>query len=206
MALVELLYDEVTGLYTLMDHYKIQIQPTDLAMYQTLSPTLRQLKEAVDMATDTKEENISRFSVELDRATNDLMTEVSEIRNRAQDPMVLNVGAKSEMVIKFLDDLRAQLEKVDTTKGRYEMWGELFKNGGSVAAMQKAASAAEPGTKPSQPAVPTKMGELEETKVEVELKRTLWTSLKDWDGIVRWVYDSRPDERGICPANLSNLP
>ncbi|KAJ3023365.1 Dynein heavy chain 6, axonemal [Thoreauomyces humboldtii] len=185
MPLVEQLYDEVSRLYKHMDQYKITIQPTDLALYQTLGPTLRQLKEVVDMASDTKDENISKFSVELDKALNDLMTEVSDIRNRAQDPMVLNVGAKSELVIKFLEDLRTQLEKIDSTKGRYEQWGVLFKSGGSVAAMQKAA-AGDPAAKQAQLAAqPAKTGELEDTKSEVDMKRTLWMSLKDWDGITR---------------------
>ncbi|KAJ3281611.1 Dynein heavy chain 6, axonemal [Borealophlyctis nickersoniae] len=185
MPLVEQLYEEVTRLYTLMDLHKIAIQPTDLALYQTLGPTLRQLKESVDMASDTKEENISKFSSELEKALADLMGEVSEIRNRAQDPMVLNPGAKNEMVIKFLDELRAQLEKVNAQKGRYELWAELFKSGGNVAAMHaKAAAAAEGGGGAAATGMP-KSGELEETKTEVELKRTLWLSLKDWEVITR---------------------
>ncbi|KAI9095538.1 hypothetical protein DFS34DRAFT_182154 [Phlyctochytrium arcticum] len=187
MALVEQLYEEVTRLYTLMEQYKISIQPTDLALYQTLGPTLRQLKEAVDMASDTKEENINKFSGELDRSMNELMSEVSEIRNRAQDPMVLNPGAKSDVVIKFLEELREQLATVEATKVRYEAWSELFKNGGSMAA-QKGVEGA-PADNKSAPA-PTsaaigKSGELEETKTEVELKRALWISLKDWEVLTR---------------------
>ncbi|KAJ3032226.1 Dynein heavy chain 6, axonemal [Rhizophlyctis rosea] len=185
--LVEGLYDEVTRLYTLMDLHKIPIQPTDLALYQTLGPTLRQLKEVVDMATDTKEENIARFSLELEKSLGELMGEVSEIRNRAQDPMVLNPGAKSEMVIKFLDELKGGLEKIEASKGRYEMWGELFKSGGSVRAMEEkaAAAAAEGGAAARAAAAQPKTGDLEDTKVEVELKRTLWLSLKEWEGITK---------------------
>ncbi|KAJ3183889.1 Dynein heavy chain 6, axonemal [Geranomyces variabilis] len=185
MPLVEQLYDEVTRLYKQMEQHKIVIQPTDLALYQTLGPTLRQLKEVVDMASDTKEENISKFSVELDKALSDLMTEVSDIRNRAQDPMVLNVGAKSELVIKFLEDLRAQLETIDVTKARYEQWGVLFKSGGSIAAMQKAAAGDPAAKQVAASGLPSKMGELEDTKSEVDMKRTLWMSLKDWDAITR---------------------
>ncbi|KAI9203256.1 dynein heavy chain and region D6 of dynein motor-domain-containing protein [Polychytrium aggregatum] len=178
MLLVECFYDEVSRLYNLMEVHHVPIQPTDLAMYQTLGPTIRQLKEAVDMASDTKEENITKFSMDLEKAVSDLMTEVSDIRNRAQDPMVLNSGAKSEVVIAFLEDLRLQLEKVEVLKQRYEMWGELFKSGGSIAEMQR--QKAESG---KQQQKIEKGGELEETKVEVELKRTLWVSLKDWDDL-----------------------
>ncbi|KAJ3415371.1 Dynein heavy chain 6, axonemal, partial [Chytridiales sp. JEL 0842] len=162
MGLVEQLFDEVSRLYSLLDNYKIPIQPTDLALFQTLSPTLRQLKESVDMASDTKEENITKFSGELEKAINDLMNVVSEIRNKAQDPMVLNSGSKNEVVIKFLEDLRSQLDKVDELKKRYENWGDLFKNGGTPLA---------PG-KVTQPKAPSrdasKSTDLEETRTEVD--------------------------------------
>jgi dynein heavy chain len=177
MNLVEQLFEEVSRFYSLLDVYKIPIQPTDLALFQTLSPTLRQLKESVDMATDTKDENITKFSAELEKAMGDLMSEVSEIRNKAQDPMVLNSGAKSELVIKFLEDLRTQLDKVDELKCKYESWGELFKNGGTPTAPAKA----EPGKQAAKE--PPKTTDLEETRTEVDLKRTLWTSLKEWDAL-----------------------
>ncbi|KAJ3105519.1 Dynein heavy chain 6, axonemal [Phlyctochytrium planicorne] len=177
LTMVEQFNDEVTRLYALLDIYKIPIQPTDLALFQTLGPTLRQLRESVDMATDTKEENISRFSGELDKSMAELMQEVSEIRNRAQDPMVLNPGAKCEIVIKFLEDLRSQLDKIDTLKSKYEQWGELFRSGGVASNSVKvdAKFIAAPGA--------NKGNDLEETRQEVELKRTLWVSLKEWENL-----------------------
>ncbi|KAJ3215607.1 Dynein heavy chain 6, axonemal [Dinochytrium kinnereticum] len=176
LLMVEQFYEEVTRLYALLEIYKIPIQPTDLALFQTLGPTLRQLRESVDMASDTKEENISRFSGELDKSMAELMQEVSEIRNRAQDPMVLNPGAKCEIVIKYLEDLRSQLDKIDALKSKYEQWGELFKTGGVPLGQSKTDSkhaAASLG----------KGNDLEETRMEVELKRTLWVSLKDWEAL-----------------------
>ncbi|KAI8801429.1 dynein heavy chain and region D6 of dynein motor-domain-containing protein [Cladochytrium replicatum] len=182
MMLVESFYDEVTRLYNLTDQYRIPIQPTDLALYQTLGPTLRQLKEAVDMATDTKDENTSKFSSELERAMSDLMAEVSDIRNRAQDPMVLNPNAKAVLVIRFLEDLQDQLRKIEGFRTRYELWGDLFRNGGSVASMQSKTTAA--GTSKETGGVnmgQSKSPELEETKTEVDLKLLLWVSLRDWE-------------------------
>ncbi|KAJ3192063.1 Dynein heavy chain 6, axonemal [Irineochytrium annulatum] len=177
MVDVEMFYEEVTRLYGLMESYKIPIQPTDLALFQTLGPTLRQLKEAVDMASDTKDESISKFSAELDKGFNELLSEVSEVRNRAQDPMVLNPGTASKIVIDFLEELRVQLDKIDSLKTKYESWSDLFKNGGSVPGAAKKPE----GTKaPANAQAQAKHGELEDTRKEVELKRTLWISLKEW--------------------------
>eukprot|EP00842_Homolaphlyctis_polyrhiza_P002755 jgi/Hompol1/3480/HPOL_003262-RA len=184
MPIVDQLEEEVTKMYALLDQYKIQIQPTDLAMFQTLNPTLRSLKDSVDVAMDTKEESITRFTIDLEKSMSELMTEVLDIRNRAQDPMVLNSSSKSDTVVKFLEELRSQLEKVEILKKRYEQWGELFKRGGNAApAGGEQAAGDSKASAPAAPAGgdPNKGSELEETKVEIEMKMTLWTSLKEWE-------------------------
>lgn len=112
------------------------------------------------------------------------MTEVADIRNKAQDPMVLNSGARSDIVIKFLDDLKAQLSKVEQAKMKFSSWDELFKSGGGSEkpSTPDQPASAKPGAPPAAvSSADAKTVELEETKTEVELKRTLWKSLKDWE-------------------------
>ncbi|KAJ3347122.1 Dynein heavy chain 6, axonemal [Entophlyctis luteolus] len=170
MKLVEASNDEVVNFYNQLDLYKIPIQPTDLALFQTLSPTLHSLQEAADMASDTKEESISKFSAELEKAVIELMGEVSDVRNKAQDPMVLDLSSNSDVVISFMNDLISQLQNIEARKLKYESWAELFKRGG---VSQIAENQQEIKKKPSG-------GELEDTFTEVRLKNTLWVSLKEW--------------------------
>lgn len=178
MQLVEALEKEVSDLYLLLDQFKIYIQPTDLAMYQTLGPTLRSLKDSVDIAVETREENISKFMVDQDKSLQDLMVEVAEIRNRAQDPMILNATSQSETVLSFLDSLCLQLEKAEILKLKYEQWGKLFRNGGVLNPKQ---GEVEKEATPMPES--TSENELDKTKSEIQLKRALWVGLKDWDSI-----------------------
>ncbi|KAJ3357634.1 Dynein heavy chain 6, axonemal, partial [Kappamyces sp. JEL0680] len=179
LELVDLLESEVTQLYRILETHKIFIQPTDLAMYQTLSPTLRSLKESLDIAVDSKEDNIVKFTVDLEKLLTDLSAEVSEIRNSAQDPMVLNPSSNSSEVIKYLESLGLQLEKVDILKKKYEGWGKLFKSGGITKKKE-----GEEEQESQQAVVSDGTVEMEETIKEVELKNSLWNSLKDWDVLV----------------------
>ncbi|KAJ3068328.1 Dynein heavy chain 6, axonemal [Podochytrium sp. JEL0797] len=175
LPLVLHMHDEIMRFYGLLDFYKISIQPTDLALYQTLSPTLRSLQEAVDISTDTKEENIAKFSIDLEKSLADLLGEVSDVRNRAQDPMVLSLNSKSDIVITYLAELQASLHKIEATKLLYEQWAELFKKGGETSAPAKSEGEAAPDSKKKGT-----NGDLEDTLVEVELKSALWTSLREW--------------------------
>lgn len=180
MSLVDHINQENSQLYNLIDQYRIMIPPTDLALYQTLGPTLHSLKDALDLAIDTKEEKIAKFSTELEKSMNDLMSEVLEIRNRAQDPMILNPSSKFENVYAFLEDLRSQLRKAENMKRKYESWSKLFKSGGTVDPSKADEAAEAPAT--------SQFGEMDETQTEVELKFTLWNSLHQWELLTEYIY------------------
>lgn len=175
---------EVSQLYRILETHKIFIQPTDLAMYQTLNPTLRSLKESLDVAVDSREDNIVKFTADLEKLMSDLLSEVSDIRNAAQDPMVLNPSSNCDEVIKYLEDLKTQLEKVNILKIKYESWGKIFKSGGLT-------SLAEDPEKDVQQQTIAPLDasiEMEETIKEVDLKGSLWSSLKEWDKLIEYAF------------------
>jgi dynein heavy chain len=146
-------------------------------MYQTLSPTLRTLKDSLDIAIDSKEENIVKFTLDLEKMTTELFSEVSEIRNSAQDPMVLSADSNSSEVIAYLEDLQQQLQKVENLKVKYEGWMDLFRRGGEPAVVKEEEE--RPQTEPE----PTESSDLDETRKEIDMKHLLWTSLKEWHEI-----------------------
>ncbi|KAI8619311.1 dynein heavy chain and region D6 of dynein motor-domain-containing protein [Chytriomyces sp. MP71] len=189
--LVECMHEEIAKLYNLLENYKVFIQPTDLALYQTLGPTLRSLHEAVDMASGTKEESIAKFSSELEKAMADLMVEVNDVRNRAQDPMVLNMNSNSENVITFLSDLTTILSKIEVKKARYEAWAELFKSGGMISS-----------TEATETKKKAAGGELDDTLTEVRLKKTLWTSLKEWSDLAECWKSQHFDSLNMEEVNV----
>jgi dynein heavy chain len=180
MSLVDHINAENSRLYNLIDQYRIMIPPTDLALYQTLGPSLHSLKDALDLAIDTKEEKIAKFSIDLEKSMNELMAEVLEIRNRAQDPMILNPSSNYESVFAFLEDLRSQLSNAENMKTKYESWSRLFKVGGSLDPSKEEEVVEAP--------VSTQPGELEETQTEVELKCTLWNSLHQWQLLTEYFF------------------
>ena len=183
LELVDELESEVSQLYRILESHKIFIQPTDLAMYQTLSPTLRSLKESLDIALDSREDNIVKFTADLEKLMSDLLSEVSDIRNSAQDPMVLNPSSNCDEVIKYLDELKAQLEKVNVLKIKYESWGKIFKSGGLADAPP--VDDPEKEAHEQQTIAPVEATiEMEETIKEVDLKGSLWSSLKEWDKLI----------------------
>ncbi|KAJ3137918.1 Dynein heavy chain 6, axonemal [Physocladia obscura] len=195
LSLVEKLYVEVSGLYNLVEVHKIKIPPTELAMFQTLGPTLRQLKEAVDMASDTKDDNIAKFSAELEKAMLDLSQSAFDVRNKALDPSILSQSSSAPIIISQLQETNAKLQEMIETKAKYEQWAEIFKNGG-VSAIP-AATVADGESKKEEDEKPvaksTDGGVFEEVEAEIKMRISLWTSLREWDDLtVAW--NNRPFE------------
>ncbi|KAI9224248.1 dynein heavy chain and region D6 of dynein motor-domain-containing protein [Blastocladiella britannica] len=165
-------YAEVSRLYALIDQYKLPIIPTDLAMFQTLRPTLRQLKDAVDMAEETREESVTRFSGELEKHFAELVISVNEVRVRAQNPTILNPNSPVDEVMAILHDLGLQFEALLKTASQYGDYQAQFK-------------------------VPkTQSVDIEETKADLDMKISLWSSFHEWEALTH--------EWDMCPFDKIN--
>ncbi|TPX75806.1 hypothetical protein CcCBS67573_g02914 [Chytriomyces confervae] len=201
LSLVDKLYDEVGRLYTLIDNYKIKIPPTDLAMFQTLLPTLRTLKESADMASDTKDDNITKFTQDLEKAMFDLQTSAFDVRNKALDPAILNPGASAETTIALLEETSNKLQDMIEQKRRFEQWAEIFKNGGAppapVVESGEKTEGGDEDKKPAPAAAAAKntadSGVFDEVEGEIKMRMTLWTSLRDWQQITN-LWKTQPFE------------
>ncbi|KAJ3083598.1 Dynein heavy chain 6, axonemal, partial [Rhizoclosmatium hyalinum] len=181
LPLVDKLFDEVSRLYALVDTYKIKIPPTELAMFQTLQPTLRTLKDAADMASDTKDDNITKFSAELEKAIMDLQQAAFDVRNKALDPSILSSASSPVSTIESLQETSQKLQDMITMKGRYEQWAEIFKNGGvppSTVGGEK-----KEGEEEKAPPKPGDISIFEEVEGEIKMRMQLWTSLRDWEAL-----------------------
>ena len=120
-------FNEVTRLFNLMEQYNISSNlSTDFALFQTLAPTVQQLNEVIEMAVDTKEDNINKFSVELEKNYLELLNEVLEIRNKVQEPIILNKTSKCENILQLLNALSDGLQKLEDKKCKFEEWEKLF--------------------------------------------------------------------------------
>jgi hypothetical protein len=178
MTLVDLYQTEITRLYAIMDQHKIPTLPTDIALFQTLGSNVRQLKDVMDIAIETREDQILRKYAELELMMQAVFNEVSDIRNRAQDAMVLDPASDALTVLNVIDTLLAQIDKIEKTKTRYENWGKLFHNGGIL--NKEVAEGEEDSREDRLLYDPRKMEELLETKQEIVLKKNLWSALSDW--------------------------
>eukprot|EP00958_Prasinococcus_capsulatus_P007761 scaffold712_cov404-Prasinococcus_capsulatus_cf.AAC.19 len=151
---------EIRKLYATVEEFDMPVPELDRAAYQTLEPDFAALKSAIDECDAAKDDNVIKFSHELDREVEALTKEVRQLRNHAQHQMIFDLEADAGTVIEYLSDLQ---EKIGTQK-------EAFCR---VIWCQKLFGVQE-----------TEHAELQETVEEIESKLSLWNGVVEWAGLM----------------------
>lgn len=127
LELIHESHSHVIRVYNLLQKYSITILPTDLAMFQTLYPTMRQLNEALEKSEDLHDEYVQKLSVELEKEIQATVTRVVEIRNRSQDPLILNPNSNIGEVLEFISSLRNQFDTLNSVYMKFISYQNQFK-------------------------------------------------------------------------------
>lgn len=144
---------EIQDLYTLVDEYQIPVPAMDRAAYGTLESTYTNLKTVMEEVENAKEENISKYSSSLEAGGCGLVwdrlsgvpflllvimpaalsgievvnKEVKEIRNSAQNEMLLSEDSEREKVVEYLLALKEQVDAQTAEAARINKYQTLFK-------------------------------------------------------------------------------
>jgi dynein heavy chain len=76
--------DIVKEMYDLIEAFTVPTPPEDFAVYQTLSPSIINVKNAVDKSLTERDANIDKFCNSLDKDIAELAKEVKEIKQESQ--------------------------------------------------------------------------------------------------------------------------
>ncbi|PVD36438.1 hypothetical protein C0Q70_03422 [Pomacea canaliculata] len=150
----------VKEMYELIDEYQVPTPPEDFAVYQTLNPAITNVRNAIDKALAERDTNVDKFCTHLDKDIAELTKEVKEIKQDAQNPMILDPAADKTRVQTLLKKLLTQMDNLQQRAFTYKSYQKNFK------------------------VEVTKYEALEEAHAELKLKELLWKSMDEWDGLM----------------------
>ena len=67
----------IRALYDLIEKYEVPAPPEDIAVYQTLTPSVNNMLQAIDKSLADREANVEKFCAHLDKDIATLGKEVS---------------------------------------------------------------------------------------------------------------------------------
>ncbi|BFZ25685.1 hypothetical protein BsWGS_28724 [Bradybaena similaris] len=147
----------VKEIYELMEQFHVPMPDVDLVVYQTLHPSIITVRNAIDKALTERDSNIDKFCNHLDKDIAELVKEVKEVKQEAQNPIILDRNGDKEKVRSLLKKLLTTLDKLQEQAFTYKSYQKNFKV--EVA----------------------KFDALEETHAELKLKDMLWNAIEEWD-------------------------
>lgn len=116
----------VNRFFAIIHQYSISLNPEDIALYQTLVPTFQHLKSTVLFCQARKDENILKFSADLDQRVHDLRYSLFEIRNKVSSPHLLNVDLLSVVALETIKLLTEEVENLSTKAKSYANYQDRF--------------------------------------------------------------------------------
>ncbi len=165
---IEARFKNVSEQYKLMEDEKVEVplQDKDDFANGTIQ-TISTLRTSIQLAEESREDRINKFSVDLDRKFEDLRSEIQDIQQRAQDPMVSDPKANISTVIDYVMELKQSMDDAAKTANQLANYQEMFK------------------------ITPEKIDEIDQVGHEVDLKLKLWTSLQKWSELVEgWRHNT----------------
>ncbi|CAL1542608.1 unnamed protein product, partial [Lymnaea stagnalis] len=183
-------YDVVNKMFTIAKTYKVYIQPEDMALYQTLSPSFQHLKSTILYCEAKKDDNIRKFSSQLDTLIGNIRSMLMNLKTRVQDPELLHVDTHPLSALEATRLLQEEVQVLSAKARSYASYQERF--GSSLSKQRKSFYGELLGTdKKSDSSIQEIQTDLGEIERDLKLRALLWQSLEEWAKLVNeWTETS----------------
>ncbi|KAM3930843.1 dynein axonemal heavy chain 14 [Leptodactylus fuscus] len=173
-------YSTVIQLYSVAKDYSINIPSEETALYQSLIPSFQQLKSAVLFCEAKKDEDIVRFSGDLDKYISNLHFHLMEFKIKVKNPILLEADTfpleASEVIANLLDEFEVIANKARCYSSYQERFGSSMTHMKArlvdVLMLQKSAANAI--------TTETLNAELSEIECDLSLRKLLWEAKEEW--------------------------
>ncbi|XP_070181014.1 dynein axonemal heavy chain 6-like [Littorina saxatilis] len=176
-------YNIVNKMFTIARDYNVDQQPEHLALYKTLAPSFQHLKSTILYCEAKKDDNIGKFSSDLDTLIHNIRFKLMELKSRVQDPDLLHEETMAVSALETIQNLQEEVQGMSVRARSYASYQERFGSSLSqkkigyypdLAMMDKKSDA-------SAQDIQTDLSEIER---DLMLRRLLWQSLEEWTRLV----------------------
>jgi dynein heavy chain len=148
-------FEDLEAHYRLMEEERLHVEEMDKAQFLTLVPEFNSLKAVIEIADAAQDENIAKFSTDLEQLIAEFQTRTGAMKEVTSDEDLLTEVEDFAPRIEKLQDLQAQVAELQREARMFEEYQTLF-------------------------GVPVSKYELlEEIVSDVNLKLDMWVSLRD---------------------------
>ncbi|KAL4237693.1 Dynein heavy chain 14 [Mactra antiquata] len=193
-------FEIVNKLFTIAKDYNVQITDEQLALYQTLGPDFITLKNIILYCDAKKDENIRKFSHDLDTLIYQIRNKLMDLKNQVRDPDLLHIDTNAMGALETIKFLQEEVQSLSVRARSYGSYQERF--GSSLSHSKKGLIGEEymymSMGKRDEHSAQEIQADLSEVERDLTLRRLLWQSQEEWTKLVdEWTatsFDALPVE------------
>lgn len=155
--------------------YECQIPKELNDSFQKFFISLSQLKDAIDLAYQSRDQLCQKFAIDLDKSTQNLQEKAIACRDEGMNLKIFNVSSNPTEMQSFLKQLADSVQNLSDLSAQYESYSSQF----SLATTKKASIAV--------------------IKADIDTKRDLWNAFVSWKNQEKYV-----NQTNILGRNHSN--
>uniref|UniRef100_A0A7M4E560 Dynein axonemal heavy chain 14 n=1 Tax=Crocodylus porosus TaxID=8502 RepID=A0A7M4E560_CROPO len=186
LPVLEAQYNNLSQLCCIARLYAIYIPAEQFALYQTLSCSLHDLKSTLLICEKKKNDNIIKFSGDLDGYIDSLQFELKKFKNKVRNPVLLLSETLPKTAKEIIQNLVEEAAVIYNKTRSYVRYQDFFYSAIAdmrTASLEKMSQKSQAGDSSAQ-RVTTELSEIED---ELTLRKLLWDSLEEWGKLsFRW--------------------
>ena len=119
-------FEVVNKLFTIAKDYNVNVTPEQLALYQTLGPDFVTLKNIILYCDAKKDENIRKFSRDLDTLIFEIRNKLIDLKNQVRDPDLLSADTMAVSALETIKYLQEEVQGLSVKARSYGSYQERF--------------------------------------------------------------------------------
>ncbi|XP_039385914.1 dynein heavy chain 14, axonemal isoform X18 [Mauremys reevesii] len=188
LPMLETQYNTLSQLYSIARAYDFFIPAEQFALYQILTRSLHDLKSSILICEKVKNDNIIKFSADLDGYFGNLQFELRNFKNKVRNPVLLLSKTSPKTAKEMIQSLVEEAAVISNKSRSYANYQDLFDS--SIADMrslslERVSQKSQVGDSSSQRV----NKELSKIESELSLRKLLWDLLEEWGKLsFRWKH------------------
>jgi len=154
-------FDEVSSHYRLMEDFDIKVPDMDRASFTMLIPEFMGLKTQLDISQGNRDDNVQKWSGELDKEITMFHEKVKELEMLASNEQILQETEYFDPVLDLCTQLKDKCTELEQESSRNSSYQQTFG------------------------AIPARYPELENLSSDISLKLGMWETMRDFIGITK---------------------
>ncbi|CAF4669138.1 unnamed protein product [Rotaria sp. Silwood1] len=186
---LEVEFETISKMFHIIKDFSMKIAPEAYALYRSLAPIYHQLKSSLLYTEAQCDENVQKFTVELDDMIQRLYDQTIDLRVKSKDPALLTSETRTETALDIIAILQETLSKVNEKAKNYSNFQERFNQISKQSTKKRILGDYQIKSKyhryDTTVSLQTVQSEINDIEQDINLRKLLWESQQKWTKLYR---------------------